>query len=201
MLHQATELFFVIGKASAGAAESKRRPQDHRIPDMFCDLQPLVYGRCRIGRERRFAERFTQLFELFPVLGLLDGACWSAQKLYPALPQDTLAHKLNGEIQSGLTSDTGKDRVRSFVPYDLCHVFQSQRFHIHFVRNGGIGHDCRGIGIAQDHLVPLFLESKASLRPGIIEFRRLTDHDGAGADHQDSADIISLWHDIPPSAS
>ena len=41
-----------------------------------------------------------------------------------------------------------------------------------------------GIGVAQDHLVALFLQREAGLSAGVVELGRLADDDGAGADDE-----------------
>src|SRR5699024_4448018 len=60
--------------------------------------------------------------------------------------------------------------------------------------NGGIGHNGGGVGIAQDNLVALLLQSQAGLGACIVKLRSLSNHNGAGADNQNFLDVCSFCH-------
>ena len=87
-----------------------------------------------------------------------------------------------------------QQRVRSFPLDDLGHHFPGQRFNVGPIRRVGIGHDRGGIAVDQHHLVLLFAQGLAGLRPRIVELAGLSDHDRAGPDQQDFSQVVTSWH-------
>lgn len=68
------------------------------------------------------------------------------------------------------------------------------------MREGGIGHE-RGRVVVEEHDFDAFVaKGEACLRPRIVEFRRLTDDDGAGSDEEHLADgrIARHGSTLPP---
>jgi len=114
------------------------------------------------------------------------------KQLHLALPQHALLFQLHGQVQAGLAADAGHDGVRALVAQDLGDVFQGQRLHVHLVGDSGVGHDGGGVGVAEYDLVALLLQRQARLGARVVEFRRLPDDDGAGADDQNFFDVCAL---------
>ena len=81
---------------------------------------------------------------------------------------------------------------------DALKRFLGQRFQIDFIRQRLIRHDGGGVGIDEHHVHAGFLEHAARLRAGIVKFRRLSDHDGAGANHQYLFNRFVQRHCISP---
>ena len=196
VFHQRQEFFLVVGEAAAGAAERERRAQHHRVADLFHNLEAFFNRACHFRREYRLAELFAQLLKKLPILRPFNGKRAGAEQLHAALLQDAFFVKLHGEIETRLPADARQDRVRALIADDLGDVFERQRLHIHLVRDGGVGHDGGGVGVAEDDLVPLLFERQARLRAGVVKFRRLPDDDRAGADDQHFFDVRSLWHNL-----
>ena len=201
VFHQGHEFLRVIRKSAAGTAKGKGRAQHHRVADFSGDFQAFFHGGGNIGRQGRLAKRITQAFEQVTVFSLFDGRALCPEQLHTALLQDTFLFQLDRQVQPGLPADSGKDGVRTFMADDLRHIFQRQRLHIDLIRDGGIRHDGRRVGIAQDHFVALFLQGQTCLRAGVVEFGCLTDDDRAGTYHKNFMDICSLRHCVcsPPS--
>ena len=193
------QLGFIVGKAAAGAAQGEGRTQYHGVADVRCGLLGLFQGVGDFGGNDGLADGLAQLLKELPVLGPFNGGGGGAQQLHIALPQHALLLQLHGQVQAGLAADAGDDGVGPLIADDLGNVFQGQGLHIDLVRNGGIGHDGGGVTVAQDHLVALFLQCQAGLGAGVVEFRRLPDDDGAGADDQNLLNVCSLCHNsFPP---
>ena len=200
VFHDLPELFFVIGKAAAGAAQGKGGTQDHRVADLFRGLQALFHGIGDHGGQDRLAQAFAQLLEHFPVFRLLDTAAGRTQKLDLAFFQDALLLQLHGQVQAGLAADAGDDGVGALLADNAGNIFQGQRLHVDLVRNGGVGHDGSGVGVAEDDFVALLFQRQAGLGARVVKFCRLADDDGAGTDYQDLLNIRSLRHvSLPPS--
>ena len=196
--HHGAQAILVVRKAAAGAAQGKGRAQNDGIADFLRRRHGLLHGVGDLRGHHRLADGFTQLLEKLPVLGLFDGFHAGAQQLNFALLQHALFGRLHGKIQPRLAADAGDDGVRPLIAADTSQIFQGQGLHIHLVCDGGIGHDGCRVGVGQDHIVALFPQRQAGLGTGIVEFRRLADDDGAGADDQDLLDVGSLRHGACP---
>ena len=201
VFHQFPELLLIVGKAAAGAAQGEGGAQHYRIADMLRRKQPFFHALGDLRGEHRLAQTLAQLLELLPVLRLLNAFAAGTQKLHLAFLQNALFLQLHGQVQAGLSADTGDDGVRAFIAQDLRDVFKGQRLHVHLVGDGGVGHDGGGVGVAEHYLVAFFFQGQAGLGPRVVEFRGLADDDGAGADHKDLVYIRSLRHfPWPPSS-
>ena len=97
-----------------------------------------------------------KLFEKLPVLGAFNTFASGTEKLDAAFLQNPLFFKLHGKVEPRLSADTGHDGVGTLIPEDFGNIFKSERLHINLIGNGCIGHDGSGIGIAENHFVPLF---------------------------------------------
>ena len=188
------KLFFVVGKTAARAAERKRRTQHHGVADRLGGLDRFVHAVCDARRDDRLADLLAQLLEQLSVLGTFDAAAVCAQQLHTALVEYAALLQLDGEIQSCLTADAGDDRVRPLQTQNTRDVFRRQRLHVYLVRNGRVCHDGRRIGIDEDDLVPFLAQGETRLRTRVVKFRRLSDHDGTGADDHNFFDVRSLCH-------
>ena len=188
------QLRLVVGEAAAGAAQGEGRPEHHRVADPGSRRLGFLNGVGDFRGNDRLADGLAQLLEELSVLGLLDGSAGSAQQLHPALLENALLFQLHGQVQAGLTADAGDDGVGTLVADDFRHIFQGQRLHVHLVGDDGVGHDGSRVGVAQHHLIALFLQSQAGLSTRIVKLRRLSDNDRAGTDDQNLLNVRSFCH-------
>ena len=198
IFHERQKFLFILRKSPAGAAQGKSRAQDDGKADPAGGRQSFVYIMSSFRGQDRLPEFLTQLLEKFAVLRLLYGTAFGTQQLRPTFSQHTFLLQLHGEVEAGLAPNPRKDGIRALVADNSGDVFQSQRLHIYLVSNRRIRHDRRRIGVAQDHLAALLLQRQTGLGAGIIELRRLPDHDGSRTDHKDFIDFFSLGHAPPP---
>ena len=189
------EFFHVVAETAACTTHGVCRANHHRVADFLRRRQTLFHGAGNPGGQHRLAQGLTQLLEQLPILGHFDAAAGGAQQLGAAFGQNALLFQLHGQIQSRLAAQTGNNGVGALVTDDFGNVFQRQGLHIDLVRDGGVGHDGGRVGVAQDDLVPLLLQRQTGLGAGVVEFRRLADDDGAGADDQYFFQIRSFRHD------
>ena len=200
VFHNLPEFFLVIGKSAAGAAQSKGRAKHHGIANGFRRGKTFLHGIGDLRRKHRLAKALAKLLEQFPILRLLNRFAGRSQQLHVAFLQNALLFQLHGKIQSRLAADAGDDGVRPLKADDTGDIFQRQRLHVNLVRDGGVGHDGRGVAVAQNDLVAFLFQGKTGLGTGIVEFRRLTDDDGAGANDQNFLQIGTFRHvTFPPS--
>ena len=140
------------------------------------------------------SESFAELLELVPVLCHLDTLVICSEKLTVTFGKNSLLFELHCKVKSGLSADSGKDRIGSFGSYDPRNIFEVERFHINPVRNRCVGHDRRRIGIAQNDFVPFFLECKTRLCSRIVELGCLSDDYGTRAYNKYFVYVSSLRH-------
>ena len=192
------QLRVVVGKAAARAAERERRAQHHGVADLARRRAAFGDARCDLAREHRLAERLAQRLELLAVLRAGDALRPRAEHLDLALLQHALLRERHHEVQSRLSADAGHDRVRALIADDARHIFRRERLHIYLVRDRGVGHDRRGVGVCEHDLIALLAQGETGLRAGVVKFGGLSDHDRARADHEDLVDVGSLRHGGPP---
>ena len=89
------QLFFVVGKAAAGAAQSKGRTQNHRITNPQCSGLGLLQIVSNLRGDGGLSDRLAQLLEQLPILCPLNGCAAGAQKLHAALLQNALLLQLH----------------------------------------------------------------------------------------------------------
>ena len=190
------QFLLVVREAAARAAEGKCGTQNDGIADLRCDRDPLFDVVCDVGGKDGFADALTELFEKVAIFRLLDGRALGAEKLRTAFRQYPFLLELHGDIEPCLSADAREDGVGTLVANDLGEVLQGQRLHIHFVRDGLVGHDGGGVGIHEHDLVAFLFERETRLRACVVEFRRLSDDDGTRTDHEDLMNIRSLRHSL-----
>ena len=194
VFHFLPHLFVITGKTAPGSAQCKCGTQNHRIAD-GCRRRKALFDAGGNGRRNhRLTQLFAQLLELLPVLRPPDarGAC--PQQLDLTLGKNAFIIELKREIESRLSAESRHNRIRPLIPADPRQVFQRQRLHVDLVRNCVIRHDGRGVRVGQNDLISLFPQCQARLCSGVVEFRRLPDHNGAGSDDQYFFQICPLRH-------
>ena len=201
VFEQLLHLLRVVGESAARAAQRKRGPEHHRVADLLRRTEALLHAGGDQRRQHRLAQPLAQLLELLAILGHLDGLKAGAQNLHLALVQDALALELHGEVEARLPAQTRQNGVRPLVAQNLGHVFQREGLHVDLVGDVHVGHDGGGVGVDQNDLVPFLAQRQARLRARVVKLRRLSDHDGAGADHQNAVNIRALRHASSPLPS
>ena len=193
------ELFkfsLVVREASAGAAERERRPENHRVADLLRRLPPLGERMHHDRGQHGLPQSYAEIPEFLPVLRHLDAGRIRTQKLAAALFEDSLLLQLHSQVETGLTPDSRQDRVRPLGSDNTRDEFQRQRLHVDPVGDRPVRHDRSGVRVAQNDLIPFLSERQAGLGPRIVKLRRLSDDNGAGADHQYFLYIGSSGHII-----
>ena len=120
------------------------------------------------------------------------GVC--AEELYIVALQEALLRKLHGQCKTCLTAKGGQQAVGLFhFDYALYNV-KCKGFDIDLVSHSLIGHDGSRVGVYEDDLKSLLLESTARLRACIVKFGSLSDNDRTRADNKYLFYITSEWH-------
>src|SRR5690606_34576002 len=85
---------------------------------------------------------------------------------------------------------------RALLLDDARYRLPLDRLDIGGISHGRIGHDGGRVGVHQDHPEPLFTQRLAGLGTGVVELAGLADHDGTGAEDQNTFDISTFWHSV-----
>ena len=193
---QLLKLRLTVGKSAAGSAQREGRAKNDRITDFLRGSTTFFHASNHDGREYRLAELLAKSLELFTVLGHLYTRGICSKKFTSAFGEDAFLLKLHGKVETCLTADAGENRVGSLAADDSRDIFEVKRFHIYPVCNRLVCHNSGGVGVAQNHFIPLFFEREAGLRARVVELGGLSDDDRAGAYDQDFVYICSFRHDV-----
>ena len=119
-----------------------------------------------------------------------------ADQLDAVLGEDAVLGQLDGEIESGLPAEGGKERVRLFAADDLGERRHVERLEVGGVGPFGVGHDRRRVRVREHDAVALGAQRAAGLDAGVVELAALADPDRPGADDQDAMEIRALRHAV-----
>ena len=93
-----------------------------------------------------------------------------------------------------MAAHAGDEGVGAFAFDDFFDDFRRQGLDVDLIRHFPVGHNRGRIGIDEDHFHPFFTKGFAGLGAGVVEFRRLTDDDGAAADDEYFLNIFITGH-------
>ena len=145
--------------------------------------------------------RSHRLAEQLAVLGLVDRLGARADHLDTELFQHARALERQRGVERRLAAHRRQEHelvvgARLALSLDdLRHDAGRDRLDVGRVRELGVGHDRRGIGVDQHDAIALGLERLAGLRSRIIELAGLTYDDRSRADDEDGLDIRAFGHE------
>ena len=145
----------------------------------------LGHGEADVGH--RLFEQFTVLGRRYRVGSGTDHLDTEALEVAPT-------HQLHGEVQGGLATEGGQQRVRTFALDDVEDDVSREGLDVRGVGHQRVGHNRGRVGVHQHHPVPLGAQHLTGLGPRVVEFAGLTDHDGSRADDHDRGEIVAPWH-------
>ena len=192
------ELRAGAGDASSGAAQGIGRPDNHRQTDLRGEIHGVLHALHHFGCDAGLADPFHGVLEALPVLCLADGLGGGAQQAHSIALQGSVLRQGHSQIQSRLTPQGGQDGIGTLHLDDLCHGGGVQRLDVDVVGDVPVGHNGGRVGVHQHHLHPFLPEGTAGLGARVVEFRRLADNDGPGADDQHLPDVRILRHALSP---
>ena len=193
----ADELRLGVREPAAEAAHGERGADDHRIAEIVGEAEGLLD---RVGdvRASHFGSGLDdQVFELLPVLALLNRLEAGADQFDVVLLQHAVLEQLGGGVEGCLAAEGRQDRIRSLQRDDRFDDFPGDRLDVGGVREVGVGHDRGRVGVDQDDPHALFAQDAAGLGAGVVELAGLTDDDRAGADDEDTVDVAAFGHQLP----
>ena len=145
-LHYRIELFFAMRDAAASATQGKSRA-NHYGPTIqfFLGFMRLFQRMYRNASRHIEANSFHRFLEKFPVFRLVDDIGARSNHLYIITGKDALFVQLHRQIQSGLATKGGKQRIGSFTTNNFRQRLSCQRFNISAICEIRIRHNGRRI--------------------------------------------------------
>ena len=92
----------------------------------------------------------------------------------------------------------GQNSIGPFPLDDARYGLPFDRLNIGRIGHGWISHDGRWIRVYQNDSVALLAQRFAGLSTRVIEFTRLTNHNGACTEDENTLDISPFWHESSP---
>ena len=158
------ELFHVVDDAAAGAAHGVGRTQDHGISQFRGDLFRLFHGVAGLGFGHGDPQAVHGFLELDPVFAPLDAFEVHADDFHMVLVEDARVVERGGKVEGGLAAQSGQQGVGPFPGDDPGQAVHGQGLDVGVIGHAGVGHDGRGVGVDQHHLVSFAPERLARLR-------------------------------------
>ena len=189
------ELFPIVGDVPTGAPEGEGRPDDGRKADPLHDLHRFLSRPSRSAVGRLETDASHRPLEGFAIFSLVDRLGRGSDQLHIILGEDPLLGQCHGNVQGGLPSHGGQERIGPLPLDDLLDDLHRDRLHIGPIRQLRVGHDRGGITIDQNDSEAFFLQSLAGLGARVVELACLPNHDRTRPDQQDALDICSPRHD------
>ena len=188
------EFLPVVGNAAAGTAECERRANDRGKADRRLHLQRLFHAVGDHGTGTGEPDLAHRHLEFFAVLRFVDGLFIGTDHFDTIFFQHAVTRQIERTVQCSLTTHGRQQHVRAFDLDDSFDHLPGHRLDIGDIRHLRIGHYRRRVGIDQNDAIAFFAKCLASLRPRIIEFAGLTNHDRSGSDDQNRFDVIAFRH-------
>ena len=191
------EFIAVVRDAATRSSHGERGPDNRRETQCGLHLQGLFQA---VG-DRRPCRAETQPghrgLELFAILRFVDGFLRRADHLDAVFFQHTVLGQIERAVKRGLPAHGRQQRIGALLLDDLLDHLPGNRLDVGDIGHVRIGHDRRRIAVDEDDLVALLAQRLAGLRTGIVEFARLPDDDGTGADDEDAVEVSALGHGRP----
>jgi hypothetical protein len=180
------KLVFVIGETTAETTKGVGGTHDDREANVLDDMHGLVDVVGRSGFGTLLANGLHASGKELTILGGDDGVDGSTKDL------DTeglkLVLELNTNLESGLSTEGNIDSIGALVLNDLSDEISVDRKEVNLVGQALGGLDSGNVGVDEDSVDALLLQSLDSLTTRVIEFTSLTNAETTTAENQDLAD-------------
>ena len=135
-----------------------------------------------------------RVVEQLPIFCFIDGLTLRTDQLHAILFKDAVTIQIQSAVERSLPAHGRKNRVRPLLSDDFFHNLPLDRLNVGGVSHRRIRHDCRGIGVHQDHTKPFFTQRLTGLCAGVVKFAGLPDDNRACPQDKNAFDISSAGH-------
>src|SRR5215211_1769122 len=190
--------FAVVGGGGASfAAQGEAGPDDKWEADLCCQFLGFGEAADRAAGGYIQADSAHGLGEELAVLGFTDRRDGRSEEFDACLLEDACLVEFDGEVEGGLASQGGEQRVGTLPAQYLGYGFGGEGLDVGYVCDLRVRHYGRRVGVYEDHAVTLLAQGVASLGARVIELCGLPDHDRTRADDQDAGDVVAPRHARP----
>src|SRR5258708_14723020 len=188
------ELLPIVSDTAAGATQCKRGTNDEgEGPDLAGNRLSVDLAMSDSGARHIKSDALHSAFEELAIFSFGNRRSIGTDQLYPVPSERSAPVLLHRGVERSLAADGWQKRVRSFLGDDQLNNFGSNRLNVGTGRKLRISHDRGRIGIYQDNLIALFLQSFAGLDSGIVKFAALPDNNRSGPNHQNFFKILVFF--------
>jgi hypothetical protein len=192
------ELLHVVDEPAARTSHGVGRSNHAGQTDVGHALLGFLQAVRDLALRHLDPEAVHRVLERLSVLAALDRVDLNADHLDVVLLQHARLCELGGEVEPGLSSEIGEQRVRLLLLDHLGHGFQGQGLDVGGIRHPRIRHDGGGVRVRQHDLVAKAAQRLAGLGSRVVELAGLPDDDGARPDDHDLLDVVSPRHASSP---
>ena len=178
------ELLSVVAEAGAETAEGIGRADDHGVADLLRRSRRFPDGGAGRAPDGLDPDLVQLLHEELAVLRGDDGLDRRAEDPDAVLFQDAGPVQGDAAVERRLAAEREQDAVRPLLLDDLLDEIRGNRQEIHLVRDTLARLDGGDVRVHKHGRDPLLPQGLEGLRPGVVEFSRLPDFQGAGAEQQ-----------------
>ena len=153
------EFLFIVSDSSACSAECESGADDERV---FADLRRndarFLHGVSGAADGKFETDALHGLLEELAVFCAADDVGFRADHFDFVSGEDSGVVEFEREVERGLSSECGENRVGAFASDDFVENVFGKRFDISAVREIGIGHDSGGIAVDEDDFISFLFE-------------------------------------------
>ena len=194
-VHHFIEFLPVVGNASSGSAQGVGGTQNDGKITQFVEVGTGLFQRMnRKGTGHVQTNVKHGPLEEFAVLPFLDGRGLGPDHLHAMLLENAGLVQIEGEVQSGLSAQSGKKGIGLFLFDDAGHAVHGKRFDVGGVGKFRVRHDRRRVAVDQGNTKSFLAQGFAGLGSAVVEFTSLTNDDRARTNDQDMLDVVSSRH-------
>src|SRR5829696_587473 len=193
----AAKATMVLGCGPPLAAEGEARADDEGEADLLSQLLGFGDAADRAAGGHFQADAAHGLGEELAVLGFADRWNSRPQELHVEVVEYALLVELDGHVEGGLSTQGGEQGVGAFAAQYLGDGLDRQGLDVGCVRDLGVRHYGRRVGVYEDDAVTLVAQGAAGLGARVVELGGLPDHDWTRADDQDARYVVAPRHPRP----
>src|SRR5918996_5651716 len=166
----------------------RERGTDHRWNGKTIDL---LEGCDDLRQGNAQPARLDGTLELLAILGAPDDLDGSSDQLDSEVVEDAAVGEGDREVERGLPAECRQERVRPLAGEHRGDALEVERLDVRAVREAGVGHDRRGVGVDDDGAVAVLAQHLQRLAAGVVELASLADHDRPGTDYANRGDVTA----------
>ena len=196
LLTERNQFLLIVTKTAAEASECICGTHDDRVAQLIGRLDGISRRVDSLALDGLDIDFIKFLDKQFAVLGVHDGTDRSAEHLDIILVKHAALAESHATVEGGLSAESEQDAVRTLLLYDFFNEIWSHGQEINLVSETVGSLHGGDVGIDENGLYTLLLQSLQSLRAGIVKFAGLSNLEGTASKQKHFVKVksISLRH-------